>query len=316
MPTHTETIAIKQASISKTCEFPLLDSLFSTLSPSHPQLHAHTGFSSSEILVQSYLKVRLNSSSNPTQPASPSFPGTQHFNTDQEAGCVCVYIYMCMYIYECEPHPAAVHLELLSFQHGSEPTHLFTPEACASGPPPPRLPLFHPSAHETDTSWESTGVEQKKKEKEREKRKHKVWGLSTSHQSNVSYVTELLQLNIIWSCSSLLLLTKLCNVAQPVKPTPSAKCWQDEFKVNSWFVFLCGEGFRIEKTISFLSITHAMKATGAVWDSAAVCVCVFLSHQWSVFMSVYYCLFLSRHLCRRTGSPRRSCVGFGWERLS
>ncbi|CAJ1056830.1 Hypothetical predicted protein [Xyrichtys novacula] len=32
-----------------------------------------------------------------------------------------------------EPHPAAVHLELLPFQHTSEPSHLFTPEACASG---------------------------------------------------------------------------------------------------------------------------------------------------------------------------------------
>lgn len=113
----------------------------------------HTLFSS--FLVQSYGNVRLNLRSNPTQPASPSFPEIQYFNTGREAGCI--------YIYDCEPHPAAVHLELLPFQHGSEPTHLFTPEACASGPPPPRLPLFHPSTHVTDTSWESRRLTKKKK---------------------------------------------------------------------------------------------------------------------------------------------------------
>lgn len=84
--------------------------------------------------------MRSNLRWNPTQPASPSFPRNQYFNTSREAGCI------------CEPHPAAVHLELLPFQNGSEPTHLFTPEACASGLPPPRLPLFHPSTHESDTS--------------------------------------------------------------------------------------------------------------------------------------------------------------------
>lgn len=74
----------------------------------------------------------------PSPPPPPSL-GPQYFNTGREPGCI------------CEPHPAAVHLELLPFQNGSEPTHLFTPEACASGLPPPRLPLFHPSTHETDT---------------------------------------------------------------------------------------------------------------------------------------------------------------------
>lgn len=93
-------------------------------------------------LVQSYGNVRLHLRRGPTQPTSPSFPGSEYFNTGREPGCM----------YDCEPHPAAVHLELLPFQHGSEPTHLFTPEACASGPPPPRLPLFHPSTQETDTS--------------------------------------------------------------------------------------------------------------------------------------------------------------------
>lgn len=122
----------------KTCAFPIFSHDFPLCHSLTLQTHT---LSPSKFLVQSYGNARLNLHRNPTQPASPSFPGTQFFNTGREAGC----------IYECEPHPAAVHLELLPFQHGSEPTHLFTPEACASGPPPPRLPLFHPSTHETQS---------------------------------------------------------------------------------------------------------------------------------------------------------------------
>lgn len=48
----------------------------------------HALFYSSKFLVQSYGNARFNLHRNPTQPASPSFPGTQYFNTGREAGCI------------------------------------------------------------------------------------------------------------------------------------------------------------------------------------------------------------------------------------
>lgn len=143
--THAYTHRNRQSAQTWTKKCKNLCSLpFFFLSP----LSTHTLF-----LVQCYGNVRFHLRRGPTQPTSPSFPGSEYFNTGREPGCM----------YDCEPHPAAVHLELLPFQHGSEPTHLFTPEACASGPPPPRLPLFHPSTQETDTSWKKAGGKKKKK---------------------------------------------------------------------------------------------------------------------------------------------------------
>lgn len=58
-------------------------------------------------------------------------------------------------IHFCEPLPAAVHLELLSFLYASEPTHLFTPEACASTPPLSlSCPAFFSSINSGD--WRET----------------------------------------------------------------------------------------------------------------------------------------------------------------
>ena len=56
------------------------------------------------------------------------------------------------------PHPAAVHLVLLPFLNGSEPTHLFTPQACTSAGQAPPLLLFHPSPPVSDTGrgWEKS----------------------------------------------------------------------------------------------------------------------------------------------------------------
>lgn len=165
-PTRTETHRVLELDgrIQKPLSWPLY------LSPSNPQLKTYNSFLSSEFLVQSYGKERLNSHRNHTQPSPPSFPGTQYFNTGQEAGRVC----------EWEPHPAAVHLELLPFQHGSEPTYLFTPEARASGLPPPWLLLFHPSTLTQD--WH------KLREQVVLKKCKKVSGIPVS-QNNVRYVT-------------------------------------------------------------------------------------------------------------------------------
>ena len=62
--------------------------------------------------------------------------------------------------------------------------------------------------------------------------------------------------------------TSLCNLTQPVQPTPRPAGWQEGFQLSGWLALRLGEELR---TVSLLSIRFTGRAAGVAWHCAAVC---------------------------------------------